>query len=158
MLLKDLIHTVWEISPSIQVENLPPSLLLGDENFWIIHMYQETIRHLASWFHHLFWTNTSTPLELATQNISVLWILWSITLLRFIEQSVIISSLIPVWKVPYQKLYLKHHTVRQFLQMCMPSNFHVHFKIQAVWLLYIYILIKWIHIYNGNYDILQLWY
>ena len=42
---------------------------------------------------------------------------------RFWRQSVIISSLIPVRKVPYLNVYLKQHIVHPVLQMWMPSNF-----------------------------------
>ena len=41
------------------------------------------------------------PLELVTQNIIVIWILLFSNSSRFFEQSFIISSLIPVRKVPY---------------------------------------------------------
>ena len=78
---------------------------------------------LVMWLAFLFWTNTSTPLDLVTQNIIVLWIMWSSYSFRFLEQSVIISSLIPVRKVPYPNCYLKQHIVHPVLQMWMHSNF-----------------------------------
>ena len=43
----------------------------------IIHMCQETLRHLAIWLPLLFRTNISTPLELSTPQTNVIWILWS---------------------------------------------------------------------------------
>ena len=85
-------------------------------------MCQETLRHLAGWFHLLFWTNSSTPLELLTQKSIVILIMWSIYSFRFLEQSVTISNLIPVRKVPYQNFYLKQHIMHPVLQMWMPSN------------------------------------
>ena len=49
-------------------------------------------------------------LELVTQHISATWILWSKQSFRSLEQSIIISYFIPLWKVPYQNIYLKQST------------------------------------------------
>ena len=38
----------------------PPPLYSWEMKIWIIHMCQERLRHLAGWFHLLFWTNTVT--------------------------------------------------------------------------------------------------
>ena len=70
-----------------------PILYSWEMTIWMIHMCQETLGHHASWFHLLLWTNTSTPL--ISENIIVKWILWSSYSFRFLEQSVIIPSLIP---------------------------------------------------------------
>ena len=54
-----------------------PLLESWDMKMQIIHMCQETLRHLDIWLPLLFWTNTSTPSELSTQKDIVIWILWS---------------------------------------------------------------------------------
>ena len=71
-----------------------------------------------------FFTSASTPLELVTQNIIATWILWSSYSFQLLEQSVIISSLIPVWRVPYQIVCVKQHIVHPdlHLQRWMASN------------------------------------
>ena len=98
MMLKDLIHIVWEISPSVPhyLMKIYPLLDSWEMKIWTIHMCQETLRHLAIWLPLLFWTNTSTPSELLTKQIIVIWILWPGYSFRFLEQSVIISHLISV--------------------------------------------------------------
>ena len=75
----DLIHIVWEISPSVPHYLMKIYPLLGswEMKIQIIHLCQETLRHLAIWLPLLFWTNISTPSELLTQKIIVIWILWS---------------------------------------------------------------------------------
>ena len=91
---------------TLSYENMPPSGLL-EMKIQIIHMCQETLRLLAIWLPLLFWTNLATPSELLTQKIIVIWILWSSYSFRLLEQSVIISNLIPVRKVPYSNFYFK---------------------------------------------------
>ena len=91
---------------TLAYENIP-LLESWDMKMQIIHMCQETLRHLDIWLPLLFWTNTSNPSELSTQKDIVIWIMWSSYSFRFLEQSVIISNLIPVRKVPYPNLYLK---------------------------------------------------
>ena len=68
MMLKNLIHIVWEISPSVlhYLMKIYPLLDSWEMKIQIIHMCQETLRHLALWLPLLFWTNTSTPSELLT--------------------------------------------------------------------------------------------
>ena len=92
MMLKDLIHIVWEISPSIPHNLMKIYPLLDSWEMEIIHMCQKTPRHLAIWLPLLFWTYIPTPLELSTPKIIVIWILWSSYSFRFLEQSVIISK------------------------------------------------------------------
>ena len=41
---------------------------------WKWHPCQEILGHLANWFRIFLWTNTPTPLELVTKNISAIWI------------------------------------------------------------------------------------
>ena len=78
MILKDQLHISWKISSSVLQYLVkippPPAVIFRDE---MIHMCQETLRHLAGWFHLIFCTNTSTPLELVTPNITVALIRWS---------------------------------------------------------------------------------
>ena len=95
---------------TIPCTNIPPSVF---SVIWITHRCKETFAHPASGFHLLSYTNTATPLEVIAQNISATcsWITWSNYSLRFLEQSVTISSLISVRKFPYQDTYLKRHTV-----------------------------------------------
>ena len=123
MILKDLIHVVWTNRQAFHITlwKYAPSVLLGDENLNNTHVSRDA--EAASWFHLLFWTNTSTPLELVTQYVIVIWILWSSYSFRFLEQSVLISSSIPVRKVPYQFFYLEQHILHPVLQMWMSSNF-----------------------------------
>ena len=52
-------------------------------------------------------------------------------LIRFLEQSLIISRVIPVQKAPYQNLFVKQHIVYPVLQMRMPSNFDWHNMIHS---------------------------
>ena len=92
---------------TLPYENIPSSELLGDKNSNNTYMCQETLRHITIWLSLLFWTNTSTPSELLTNKIIVIWILWSSYSFRFLEQSVIISNLIQVRKIPYPNFYLK---------------------------------------------------
>ena len=71
----------------------------------IIHMCQETLRHLAIWLPLLFWTNISTPSELLTQKIIVIWILWSsYSFLRANSHNFQFNS---STDVPYPNFYLK---------------------------------------------------
>ena len=125
MILKDPVHVVWNALPSILQYFIEIYPLLY--SWWmktsIIHACQETLRHLASCFHLLLYTNASTPSEFVTQNISVTWNPWSKYSFRFLEQSVIISGLIPV---PCQKVYLRKHIVHPILLMWMPSNFDLY--------------------------------
>ena len=103
MMLKDLIHIVWEISPSVphNLMKIYPLLDSWEMKIQIIHMCQETLRHLDARLPILFCTNLSTPSELLTPKTIVIWILWSSYSFWFLEQSVKIANLIPVRKVPY---------------------------------------------------------
>ena len=90
---------------TFRYENVPPSGLLGVK-IQIKHMCQETLRHLPIWLPLLFWKKkpTPTPSKLLTPK-SLLY--ESSYSFRFLEESVIISNLIPVRKVPYPNLYLQ---------------------------------------------------
>ena len=69
MMLKNLNHIVWEISPSFPhyVMKIYPLLDSCEMKIRIIHMCQEMLRHLAIWLPLLFRTSTPTPSELFTQ-------------------------------------------------------------------------------------------
>ena len=111
MILKDPVHIGWKISPIVLQYHMRiyPILYFWEMKIQIIHMCQEPLRHLADWFHLLFWTNTSTHLELAVLNIIATLILWSSYSFRYLEHRAIIFNLIPVRKVPYQNVYLKQY-------------------------------------------------
>ena len=53
-MLKNLIHIVWEISPSVPYYPMKiyPLLDSNEMKIQIMHMYQETLRHLAIWLPH----------------------------------------------------------------------------------------------------------
>ena len=93
-------YSLEDIVQQYLVKIYPFCILVGAK-IWITHTCQETLGHNASWFHILLLTNTSTPLAFVTQNTSATWIPWSKHSFQFLEQSVIIFSLIPVRKVLY---------------------------------------------------------
>ena len=107
---------------TLPYENIPLSGLLRDEHLNNTYVSRDVKAscHLVA---PLFWTNTSTPSELLTHKIIVIWILWSSYSFRFLEQSVIISNLIPTRQVPYPNFYLKQHILHPVLQMFLHSNF-----------------------------------
>ena len=102
LLTMTLIHKMSKAVACMQrniyicTEILYPLLYSWEMRIETVHMCQETFRHLAGWIHLSFWTNTSTYLELVTQNIIITRILWSSSSFWFLEQSVVISSLITV--------------------------------------------------------------
>ena len=55
---------------TLPYENIPPCVPLGDEN--LNNTYVPRDNQASCQFHFLFWTNTSTPLELVTQNVIVI--------------------------------------------------------------------------------------
>ena len=124
MILKDSIHIIWKIYIFFLHYFVKLYLLLysWEMTVLIIHMCQETHRHFAGWFHLLFWTNTSTHLELVTQNILVIWIRWFSCSFRLLEQSAISSYSIPVRKVLIKISIWTQHIVHPVLQMWMASN------------------------------------
>ena len=62
-----------------------PLLDCWEMKIQIIHMCQETLKHLAIWLPLLLWTNISTPSELLTPKIIVIWILWSSLLFSILK-------------------------------------------------------------------------
>ena len=106
---------------TLPCENILTYVLLGDKNLNNIYIYMSRDTQ-ASWrlVPSFILKNISTPLELVIQNVIATWILCCC--FRFLEKF-IISSLVPVRKVPYQNVYLKQHIVHPVLQMWMPSNF-----------------------------------
>ena len=122
MILKDLVHIVWNISTNVlqYLVKISPFLYYWEMKIWMIHMCQETLR-----FHPVSFILSKhiNPLELVASTITVTWIIWSSYSFRFSEESFIISCLIPVRKVPYKNFSLEQHMMHPVLQMWMPSNF-----------------------------------
>ena len=77
---------------TITYENIPHSVLLGDEN--LNNTYVSRDAQASCQLVPPFILNKNIHI-LVSQNIIVIWILWSKYSFRFLEQSVIISSLIP---------------------------------------------------------------
>ena len=84
---------------TLPYENIPPSGLLGDEN-------SNNTRVKRRWGIlpfgcPFYFRQTYPPLRNYLPLNIVIWIMWSSYSFRFLEQSVKISNLIPVRKVPY---------------------------------------------------------
>ena len=105
---------------TLPYEIIPPSGLLGDENFNNTYVSRDTEAscHLVGPLilnKHIHPFGIGNPIYHCYMN-SVIQLLFSI--LR-----IIITSLIPERKVPYPNFYLKQHIVHPVLQMWLHSNF-----------------------------------